>query len=430
VTATTLRALAGLAAPSYRKLLPCCFALLALALAGCGGPPSETAAEGGSGDGDEAPLGPNGGHVLTQDDFALEVKIFEGDAPEFRLYPTFRGQPVPAADVQATIVAQRLTGIPGGLQERFSFAPRDGFLASTTPVGEPHSFTLQVSARHGGRDYAWTHESPEGLVTIEPDMAAAQGLTTASAGPGVIRETLPLYGSIEAEPKRVRSVRARFPGVVRSVAVQLGEVVRKGQTLATIESNETLQSYAVAAPIAGSITARFANPGEATDEQPLFVITDLSRVHVDLTIFPRDRARLQLGQRIEVRAAEGAAEGSGVLEYIVPMGGAGQSMLAHVELDNANGQWTPGQFVNAEAIVGEGQANLVVPLTALQTWRDMDVVFVAEGDRYQVIPVTLGRRDSRNAEVLAGLAPGARLVVGNSYLVKADIEKSGAAHDH
>ena len=28
------------------------------------------------------------------------------------------------------------------------------------------------------------------------------------------------------------------------------------------------------------------------------------------------------------------------------------------------------------------------------------------------------------------LAPGATFVVGNSYLVKADIEKSGAAHDH
>jgi cobalt-zinc-cadmium efflux system membrane fusion protein len=44
--------------------------------------------------------------------------------------------------------------------------------------------------------------------------------------------------------------------------------------------------------------------------------------------------------------------------------------------------------------------------------------------------VRLGRRDDDNAEVLDGLAPGARIVVGNSYLVKADIEKSGAAHDH
>jgi cobalt-zinc-cadmium efflux system membrane fusion protein len=41
----------------------------------------------------------------------------------------------------------------------------------------------------------------------------------------------------------------------------------------------------------------------------------------------------------------------------------------------------------------------------------------------------LGRRDARAVEVLKGLEPGAEYVVANSYLVKADIEKSGASHD-
>jgi len=33
-------------------------------------------------------------------------------------------------------------------------------------------------------------------------------------------------------------------------------------------------------------------------------------------------------------------------------------------------------------------------------------------------------------EVLSGLQPGQRYVTGNSYLIKADILKSGASHDH
>jgi cobalt-zinc-cadmium efflux system membrane fusion protein len=32
--------------------------------------------------------------------------------------------------------------------------------------------------------------------------------------------------------------------------------------------------------------------------------------------------------------------------------------------------------------------------------------------------------------VLGGLAPGTEYVVAGSYLVKADIEKAGASHDH
>jgi membrane fusion protein, heavy metal efflux system len=71
-----------------------------------------------------------------------------------------------------------------------------------------------------------------------------------------------------------------------------------------------------------------------------------------------------------------------------------------------------------------------VPLGALQRFRDWDVVFVNEGGIYQAIPVKLGRRDGTHVEVLDGLHAGARMVIGNSYLVKADIEKSGASHDH
>jgi cobalt-zinc-cadmium efflux system membrane fusion protein len=44
--------------------------------------------------------------------------------------------------------------------------------------------------------------------------------------------------------------------------------------------------------------------------------------------------------------------------------------------------------------------------------------------------LTLGRRDAERAEVLGGLAPGTEYVTENSYLIKADIEKAGASHDH
>jgi cobalt-zinc-cadmium efflux system membrane fusion protein len=42
----------------------------------------------------------------------------------------------------------------------------------------------------------------------------------------------------------------------------------------------------------------------------------------------------------------------------------------------------------------------------------------------------LGARDGEFAEVLGGLEPGTRYVTEQSFLLKADVEKSGAAHDH
>ena len=121
----------------------------------------------------------------------------------------------------------------------------------------------------------------------------------------------------------------------------------------------------------------------------------------------------------------------GVIDYIAPHGESGsQATIARVVLDNADGRWTPGQFVEGRVTIGTTPVELVVPLSALQRFRDFDVVFAQVGDTYEVRMLELGRRDASYVEVLDGLAPGTVFVSENSYLIKADIEKSGASHDH
>ena len=84
----------------------------------------------------------------------------------------------------------------------------------------------------------------------------------------------------------------------------------------------------------------------------------------------------------------------------------------------------------ARVTVGETKVPLAVARTGLQRFRDFDVVFERIGDTYEVRMLELGRSDATHVEVLEGLAPDAHYVVANSYLIKADIEKSGASHDH
>ncbi|MDO9454423.1 MAG: efflux RND transporter periplasmic adaptor subunit [Stagnimonas sp.] len=415
---------------------PIVFLLLSLGLAACDDAKPGTAdhadhADNAAAHTEEIVKGPHGGRLLRDGDFALEVSIFErGVPPEFRLYPTQGGKPIALKDVQVTMGLRRISGLPGGVTDQHTFVAKDDYLWSAAEVYEPHSFTFNVSAIHAGKTHAWQYESPEGEVSIAADMAQAAGLKVAAAGEGMLHQTLSLYGVIQPDPEKMRSVTARFPGPVRSVSVNVGDAVRKGQTLATIESNESLQVYAVAAPIAGTVTARRTNPGESAGSEALFEIADFSSVRAELNVFPRDRGALKPGQAVRIKAADGAATGEGSIGFVAPVGTAMQALVARVVLDNRAAQWTPGQFINAEVTVGSTPAPLVVPLAALQTFRDWDVVFVNEGERYQAQPVTLGRRDGERVEIVSGLKPGAAIVVENSYLVKADIEKSGASHDH
>jgi cobalt-zinc-cadmium efflux system membrane fusion protein len=398
--------------------------LLALPLAACtpaaedehAGEPVETAAR-----------GPNGGRLLEDGSFALELAIYEaGVPPEFHAWATADGRAVAPGEVTLTVELARL----GGRVDRIAFAPQGAFLRGTSTVEEPHSFDVTIVARYAGAEHRFEYQSYEGRTTIAAEVARAAGIATATAAPGTIRDELVLYGAIAPDATRVRAVHARFAGVIRNVARNVGDTVRAGDTLATIESNESLQSYSVTSPIAGTITARHAAAGEQTDADALFEIADFSSVWAELDVFSRDRARLSPGLPVAIMADDGALA-AGTITYLAPVGNrASQSVKARVVLDNADGRWAPGQFVVGRVTIGTTPVELAVPLAALQRFREFDVVFAQVGDTYEVRMLELGRRDGESVEVLEGLRPGTTYVTGNSYLIKADIEKSGASHDH
>lgn len=90
----------------------------------------------------------------------------------------------------------------------------------------------------------------------------------------------------------------------------------------------------------------------------------------------------------------------------------------------------PGDLVVGQIDVEKIDVPLAVDNRALQDFRDWRVVFIKVGNTYEIRPLELGRSDGRLTEVLDGLNAGDHYVVENSYLIKADIEKSGASHDH
>ena len=113
------------------------------------------------------------------------------------------------------------------------------------------------------------------------------------------------------------------------------------------------------------------------------------------------------------------------LERVLPgTATASQSTIARATVANTDGLWRPGSAVKARVTVDRQSAALVVPITALQTAEDQDVVYVQQGETYHTRPVKLGRRDAERAEVLEGLKAGEQVVVAQSFLIKADIEKS------
>jgi len=401
---------------------------LTIAFAACGGGTGEHAAEE---EHDEAEFakGPNGGRMLEDGDFAIELAIFErGVPPEFRAWATQDGKPLAAADVQLDVELRRF----GNRSDRIVFAPAGDFLRGDATVEEPHSFDVTLRATHAGKEHRFSFESYEGRVTIDPAAAKEAGIAIEVAGPAQIAETLLLYGRIEPDGDRTAHVTPRFPGIVVEARKRLGDAVAKDEVVAIVESNESLRPYEVRSRIAGTVIEKNAVPGEfAATDAPLYVVSDLGRVWADLQVHRRDTERLRVGQSAVLDAGDGSEPALARVDYVSPLGSFdSQSSLARVVVDNASGRWRPGLFVSARVAVETVQTPVAVRTSALQRVRDWDVVFLSDGDSYEAQPVELGLGDGAWTEIRAGLTAGQPYVASGSFILKADVGKSGASHDH
>ena len=271
---------------------------------------------------------------------------------------------------------------------------------------------------------------PSDRTTIEAEVAEESGIQTAAIGPGTIRDEREVQGALTPVEGRYARIVARFAGPVRRVTVGVGDRVTAGQVLAVVESNASLSDYDVTSPLAGTVLARNVTVGDLAGDTPLFEIADLSRLWSDLHLFGGDVEHLDAGMPIEIiRLSDGASVHT-VVDRILPgTAAASQTAVARATVDNVDGRWRPGSAVRARISVFERQADLVAPLTALQTMQGDDVVFVRDGEEYFVRPVELGQRDATHVEILDGVAAGDEIVVEQSYLIKANIEKSTVEED-
>lgn len=279
------------------------------------------------------------------------------------------------------------------------------------------------------------HEEAEGpeRVMIPDASAQTSGIVVSEAAPGVIRESLILTGRIVLQPSARADVHAPYPGPVRAVLLNVGDTVQSGQTLARVESAESLQTYAIVSPISGIVLDRQTNIGDVTSDSPLFVIGDLSRVQAELNVVVRDIGRVAPGQTVVITGLDGANGVEARIATVLPTADAhSQTIIARAPLAvSALSPFRPGMAVRGSVVLAEQQVAVAVPRDAVQTVEGQTVVFVRVApETYEVRPVTTGRTGRDTIEIVTGLAPGEAYVSENAFLVKAEIGKNSASHGH
>lgn len=197
-------------------------------------------------------------------------------------------------------------------------------------------------------------------------------------------------------------------------------------------TGSNLARFEVRAPISGSVTAKQLAVGQFVAlDRAMLVIADLNSVWAEMAIPAKDLQGVKPGLPARVSANAFAQQAQGKLVFVDSLiGDATRTAKARLILPNPDGQWRPGLPVSIALTTGVIEVPLAVELDALQSIKDEPAVFGRHGDAFEARPLTLGRRDGKKVEVLKGLQAGERYALANSYLIKADIGKAAAGHDH
>lgn len=182
----------------------------------------------------------------------------------------------------------------------------------------------------------------------------------------------------------------------------------------------------------GVVIEKHISIGESVKEDAdIFILADLSTVWVGVTVYAKDFKIVKSGQKVTVRSKVLGQEVDGILTYIGPLvGEETRTARGVVVVQNQEGLWRPGLFVTVEIVQEEVLVPVAVPADAIQTLDDKSVIFVQYGNQFEARPLELGRSDGQWVEVLHGLLPGEKYVAHNSFILKAELGKAGATHEH
>lgn len=258
------------------------------------------------------------------------------------------------------------------------------------------------------------------------------GIKLMEASEGIVDQTLLLTGRITLNQNKTASVKARFPGIIKEVTKAQGENVKAGEVLALIESNESLQVYAVKAPIDGVVLSRSINIGDTAGDAAMFTIADMNELWAEFHVFSQDADLVKSGIPINVSTSECEKAQTTTIQSVLPITEASsQTLLARSTIKNVDSHWLPGMSVRGDVVVESRDVPVAIKTSALQQMEGKTVIFVKEADgAFKARPVKMGLQSKNWTEITEGLKSGETYVSEGSFVVKADIGKAGAEHAH
>ena len=210
-----------------------------------------------------------------------------------------------------------------------------------------------------------------------------------------------LYEQEVAPQKNYQRAQADY----RALQVQASAQAARLRLAGLPVGGRMVTTASVRAPRAGFVRAVNVTVGQAvTATETMFEIVDPDHLHVELTVFERDVARVLKGQLIRFTLASDSTgtrrERTARVYLVGKVIGEDRTVRVHGHLDQENDPaLLPGLYVRALIETDRTQAP-TLPDAALVRFEGKNFAFAVEAPgRYRMVPVTLGRSEDGYTEI-------------------------------
>jgi Cu(I)/Ag(I) efflux system membrane fusion protein len=341
-------------------------------------------------------------------------------------------------------------------------------LADTSPTPKKDAMGMDYLPVYADED---TQGDPPGTVRISAGRLQTLGVRTEAVemlpeAPRAVRAT----GILQFDERHLATVTTKVPGWIEHLAVPaMGDPVQRGQVMAEIYSPDLVASeeeYLVAARMGGAMSAASVERLHALDipddeiarlrrtgrssrriavmapasgvviDKPvqegmrvgageaLYKTADLFDVWLIAEVQEQDLGTIQPGQLVHATfVAFPGRTFEGTVDFVYPsLSGGTRTARVRIVLPNPDGALRAAMYANVEIDASAGgEPVLTVPNSAVLDSGTRQVVLVARGEgRFEPRSVHLGIHSDDWVQVLDGIKPGERVVVGANFLIDAE----------
>ncbi len=223
----------------------------------------------------------------------------------------------------------------------------------------------------------------------------------------------------------------------QAIAAKEQAVASKGQAEAVYEqaligkeqAELTLAKTKLQSPISGIVLEKLAEEGQRVNPgDPIYKLGNTSQLKVLLPVPDKDIKSWKIGDEVTLRLYE--EEKAGKVSTIFPRTNANSGTISvEVTIPNEDGNWVPGQIVNANRVTSDN-TGILVPIEAVISNGANPYVYLEVEGKAVKAEVETGKLVDNKIHIVSGVKEGDQVVVrGGELLLEGDPLKTSGGND-